>query len=43
MEVTDSGIVIAVTLEQPAKALNPMEVTDGGIVMAVALEQPLKV
>jgi hypothetical protein len=42
MEVTDTGIVTDVRLEQPLKADAPMEVTDEGIVTDVRLEQPLK-
>ena len=35
MEVTESGIVMAVALRQPLKAPRPMEVAESGIVMVV--------
>ena len=38
MEVTDSGIVNEVRLEQPENAWSPMEVTESGIVNEVRLE-----
>ena len=40
MEVTESGIIIPVRLEQLANAESPMEVTESGMVIPVRLEQP---
>ena len=42
MEVTESGIVTEVRLEQRENAYSPMEVTESGIVTEVRLEQPEK-
>ena len=39
MEVTESGMVMLVRLEQLMKARYPMEVTEPGMVMLVRLEQ----
>ena len=39
MEVTESGMVNEVRLEQRANASDPIEVTESGIVNEVRLEQ----
>ena len=40
INVTESGIVMAVSEEHPVKAATPIDVTASGIVMAVSEEHP---